>query len=68
MTNKLLKEILQSWRWRIKKQGLTIKQFCELAEINRDYFYNLKNPTIKIVDDIEMKLRELEAKNAEISQ
>lgn len=62
-TPKLLKEIKDSWKWRIKKLNLTQEEFCDLIHISVGYFRNMDNPTIRYLDTIETKLRELESAN-----
>lgn len=59
--NTLLEEIVSSWRWRIRKLGMTIREFCELAGVNYNTFHNMRNPSIRLVDKIEKELQRLES-------
>jgi predicted transcriptional regulator len=57
----LLNEIKDSWKWRIKRLKMTQKEFCDTIGISYGYFANMDNPTIKVLDNIETKLRDLES-------
>ena len=62
MQNKQIAELLQNWHERIKKQGLSRRQFCKMFDISYDTYKRLKNPTIYTMQKIENGLLYLESK------
>lgn len=59
-----LEELELQWRWRIKKCGYTIRQFCDETGISYNTFVRIakSNPTIKALDDIEEAVCMIERK------
>jgi predicted transcriptional regulator len=62
MKDNQLKEQAESWRWRIRKLGMTIKEFCEVSGVNYNTFHNLHKPSKELVDRIEREITKLEGK------
>lgn len=56
----LLDEMRWNWKRRIKKLGLSPQEFCEKAGVSLSTYYTSMNPTVKSLEKIENKLRELE--------
>lgn len=59
------RELIDSWRERLRALGIKQYQFCEMFDINLGTFNKIangrvKNPTIDIVDRIELSLKILE--------
>lgn len=56
------------WRWRIKKCGLSLFEFCEKYGVSYNTFIRIakSNPTIRALDEIENAVTRLESdfKNA----
>lgn len=56
----LLQKLLYDWKERLKKQNLTIREFCDKINISYGYYCNMTNPTIKLLDKIESAIKEIE--------
>jgi len=56
----LLEEYKASWRTRLKALGLKNYEFTKIADINNNYFSNMKNPPINTVEKIEKAICKLE--------
>jgi len=58
-----VREIISSWRWRITKAGLKIKEFCALIDLKpgqmSGYLGGDVTPSIDTFEKIEGKLKEL---------
>jgi predicted transcriptional regulator len=58
-----LNHIVKTWKWRISKSGLRVKDFAGLIGIKpailSHYLHGRTNPSLKRFDEIEGKLREL---------
>ena len=58
-----MREIITSWRWRITKAGLKIKDFCALIYLKpgqmSGYLSGEVTPSIDTFEKIEGKLKEL---------
>jgi len=58
-----VREIIASWRWRITKAGLKIKDFCALIDLKpgqmSGYLSGEVTPSIDTFEKIEGKLKEL---------
>ena len=58
-------DIVKTWRWRITRAGYTQDRLCQELQVSRSglsqYLCGKQEPSLKMFDKIEGKLRELEA-------
>lgn len=58
-----MRGVISSWRWRITKAGLKIKEFCPLIDLKAEqmsgYLNGKVTPSIDTFEKIEGKLKEL---------
>ncbi len=57
--SRLLAEIVDNYKVRIKETGLNKRQFCRAAGIHENTLYHLKNPRISTLQKIEEALQKL---------
>jgi len=57
---------IKSWQWRIKKTGMSTKDFLQMVGVPVRTYYSMLHAKNKVVDNankIELAIQELEAKN-----
>lgn len=59
-----IKETIESWKWRIVRVGHTQASFCDSLQVSRagmsEYLSGKKDPSIKMFNKIESRLKGLE--------